>query len=646
MDTVLLVVGLLFSFFVPGFCVVETFFNFLPSWVKMPLYPLLSVFLFTYSVYFLALILGLNKWVILLVIIFYLIYFLFVFWKRHNSFVVVLKEHLLAFIFAALVFLIYFFALYPGIFTKFSGYYVMSAENWQDTAMHLGIIESIAQGNFPPQAPYFSGYPLAYYYFTDFHSAIINILVGKFFPRIFVYDNPFFASIFFISVYALSFQIFRKRKTSLLSAWLSLFYGNFMFLKFFRDLFLSDKSEGFLTMAAGLISSRGYTIDFGNLLQVSSMADYFLQNRPMMVGLPTVAVVALLALYSYKRKCFQTAFLAGVISVLAYKFQMISFAVSFLVFITVFFANLLSGGKKNRKNYIKIVIFYLLPFCSLFFVLPFYRVGEKSLVETVGSSFKFGVWDKEKSLLWYLAFVVLNFGLQLLMVVFFLVFFRKKLAKLPNLIVFLFLFSFLFAAPFAFSFTIFYGDSFKLFYFSIIFASVLSSFALAEFMKNGWLKALSFLVLLFWGLTSFINLEWSALNKNYAYSEADLKAGLWIRENTPQRSVFLSLPTVHSPIDQIGGRLRVLSYINWPYSHGFNAGKDNVFSRLEDLEKVYRPDVPEEIVYEIAKRYSANYIYLGSEEKDKYPDAEKKFNSFKRLSLFYNTDEIKIYEIF
>lgn len=199
--------------------------------------------------------------------------------------------------------------------------------------------------------------------------------------------------------------------------------------------------------------------------------------------------------------------------------------------------------------------------------------------------------------------------------------------------------------PFVFTFTIFYWDMFKFFYFSIIFISVLSSFVLSALMRKKSWRLFSFLILFFWGLTSFINLEWSALNKNYAYSKPDLYAGLWIRKNTPKRSVFLSSPTVHSPIDQIGGRLRVLSYINWPYSHGFNVGEDNVFTRLQDIEKLYSQDVTEDYIYYVSKKYSVSYIYVGPEERNQFWGILAVFDSFNNLRLVYNYEGVAIYEV-
>jgi len=52
--------------------------------------------------------------------------------------------------------------------------------------MRMGIIENISQGNFLPQASYYASLTLSYYYFIDFHSAILAILYGQFFHRILV----------------------------------------------------------------------------------------------------------------------------------------------------------------------------------------------------------------------------------------------------------------------------------------------------------------------------------------------------------------------------------------------------------------------------------------------------------------------------
>ena len=50
--------------------------------------------------------------------------------------------------------------------------WVSGGWNWSDLLVHVAIGSSIANGNFPPDVPYFAGQPLAYHWFADFHGAI------------------------------------------------------------------------------------------------------------------------------------------------------------------------------------------------------------------------------------------------------------------------------------------------------------------------------------------------------------------------------------------------------------------------------------------------------------------------------------------
>ena len=51
-------------------------------------------------------------------------------------------------------------------------------------------------------------------------------------------------------------------------------------------------------------------------------------------------------------------------------------------------------------------------------------------------------------------------------------------------------------------------------------------------------------------------------------SWAEYHVGLWVRDRTPQNSVFLTYYGINEPTSMIGGRLRVSSYVYWPYGHG------------------------------------------------------------------------------
>lgn len=630
----MLLLGFFFTFFLPGFLVIEIFFKDLAKIEKIPLYFLLSVLLSTYLVYFVSLIIGFSLFSILLSFALFLPLLLFLKKQRLKS--PFPKKHQLALYISVLIFLLFFTALYPAIFYRYRDYFVMSAVNWQDTAMHLGIIESISQGNFPPQAPYFSGHPLTYYYFTDFHTAILATLSRNFFPQILVLDNPFFIFIFFLSLYALAFYLTKNYLTAILAGLLGVFNGSFIFIRFFQDLFSLRPFS--LPSVLQLLASRGYTMEFGKFFQMVPMADYFLQSRPMMVGLPAVTLVGLLTYSGFKEKKAKKLFLAGLITSLLFRFQIFAYGVSLIVFLL----SLLIFIKK--KNCLRLLFSFLLP--PFFSVILFsFSVNTVSLITIVKDSFSFGPWDKNKDFVWYIKFYPANLGIPFILSVLTLIVspFFKKTPK-TQFLFFLFLWlSTLFLIPNITTFTIFGYDMFKIFYFMVIPAAILASLILYKIWHYKLGPLCVFLLLFFSSLTSFFTLFWSFLNKNYAYSMDDFYTGLWIRKNTPPKAVFISLPTVHSPITQIGGRLRVLSYINWPYSHGFNRGEDNVFSRLKDIEKLYAGNENE--VLKIIKKYQAQYIFYGPEEKNEFPEAEKKWKTSPILRNIYHSGKIQIYTL-
>jgi hypothetical protein len=293
---------------------------------------------------------------------------------------------------------------------------------------------------------------------------------------------------------------------------------------------------------------------------------------------------------------------------------------------------------------------YLLPLfgCFLFF-LEKSEVGDSSLIDLVRQNLSFGVWDKSKDFLWHLKFIISNFGLPFLISVFIflkfitLVIRRKKISRNVFFLTCLVLIFFL--IPYSVRFTVYKGDMFKFFYFMVPLSVMVTFWLLGTQVKNkNLLRVIIFFLAFSSSFSSVLTLVNSALNKNQAYTKEEYAVGIWIRNNTPQKSIFISLPTVHTPTSQIGGRLRILSYINWPYSHGYNVGNDNVFARLKDMEGVYFLEDREEII-KTAMKYKADYIYYGLEERAKAPKAEAFFDSLGFLRKVYSSEGIAIYEI-
>lgn len=643
LDYFLLILGFLFTFFLPGYLIIETFFTEIPKIYRLPLYFILSVVVSTYLVYFLSLIFGFSKFSILFSIFLFFLWFLFYLFKNERINLNLQREHDIGIFLSLFVFLIYFVALYPAIFKIYQGYIVMSGPNWQDTALHLGIIQSISQGNFPPQAPYYAGRSLTYYYFTDFHSAILLTLFSRFFPRILVYDNPFFPAIFALSIYCLVFYLTQKKSISLASAFTCTFFSSALFIKFFQDLIKNPEKTNLIKKAIYLVSNNSYSLEYEKLFQLSNVADYFLQNRAMMVGFPAIVSILFLVLYGLRKKNEKIIFLATLISASLFKFQLFA-AISSLIILLL--ATFFYFEKKEWRFYLR--SFFL--FFVLFLIPNFlFRHENAILMKAAKEHFSFGPWEKEKNFSWYLKFIFANFGLPFVLnflAFFYLILATIKTKKLQKDLFFVSTLSLvLFSIPFFFTFTIYKGDMFKFFYIAILFATISSFWFLSIVIKNKAILRIVILFVLFVSTTSsFLTLAHSFLNKTSAYSLEDLKAGLWIREFTPKNSIFIGMPTVHSPIDQIGGRLRVLSYINWPYSHGYYLGEDNVFKRLEDIENLYKNSKNKELVSEIMEKYKSDYIFYGPEEKSNFPEAGLNFDQNENLKKVYESNEIQIWK--
>ncbi len=103
----------------------------------------------------------------------------------------------------AVIFAVALFVLFLSVWRSDSYGIVLTGSNWQDTPLHYEIIESINNGNFPPQMPNFAGVPMTYYYFVDFHTAIIEKVFG-YLPQLLPFLNACFIVVFGLAIYALA----------------------------------------------------------------------------------------------------------------------------------------------------------------------------------------------------------------------------------------------------------------------------------------------------------------------------------------------------------------------------------------------------------------------------------------------------------
>jgi uncharacterized membrane protein len=70
---------------------------------------------------------------------------------------------------------------------------------------------------------------------------------------------------------------------------------------------------------------------------------------------------------------------------------------------------------------------------------------------------------------------------------------------------------------------------------------------------------------------------------------------------------------IHTPVTMIGGRLRVLGYVNWAYGHGYDFR-----DRDYDVERAYNGNISD--TFAVLQKYDASYVYVVKEEQKNAPE--------------------------
>jgi uncharacterized membrane protein len=209
----------------------------------------------------------------------------------------------------------------------------------------------------------------------------------------------------------------------------------------------------------------------------------------------------------------------------------------------------------------------------------------------------------------------------------------------------------LFLIPNAVSMTPNSWDMYKFFIFLWVPIAALSGTLLASF---GWghfsrfpskmlrvaRKGIVVLIVILCLLSSIGVITFNVGTNYIGASKDDYDVGMWVRDHTSQDSVFLTAASIHCPPVMIGGRIRVLAYLNWPYGHGVPLTE--VWNRLGDVDRAFNGS--ETDLKQVAQKYGVSYIYVGSEEKNSYPLCMQKFDSISWLTLVYNQTE-RVYKV-
>ena len=214
---------------------------------------------------------------------------------------------------------------------------VLTGSNWQDTPLHYEIIESINNGNFPPQMPNFAGQPLTYHYFVDFHTAIIEKVYG-YLPTLLPVLNAVFILVFALAIYALARP--NGRRAAIIATVIATFGWGLSYFGLFSAL-----------LNGSFNVNTNYIYQYGGTFGLPSIFDNLLQQRPLLMGLPAFALVlALLRNMDDKKRIF----LAGVITGLVFEFHNVAFLCCYVAFVVAILFNF------KRSNF-RSVLYFLVP---------------------------------------------------------------------------------------------------------------------------------------------------------------------------------------------------------------------------------------------------------------------------------------------
>jgi len=586
-----------FTFLVPGL-VFHRFFK-METCQLLAFIPTFSVLVSTQLVYFTSLLFGYSSATIAGTFVVWLLFYGVVEWRKPatitlRSLIRTAKRNRAILAILVLTFALSFAVLCRSVWFESDNGIVLTGSNWQDTPLHYEIIESINSGNFPPQMPYYSGERMTYHYFVDFHTAILEKVYG-YLPQLLPFLNAVFIAVFALAIYSLARP--NGKRAAAFSTILATFGWGFSYFGFFSAL-----ANGTFNIA------QNYAYQYNGLFGLPPIFDNLLQQRPLLIGLPAfVLVLALLRNMDSKKGVV----LAGIITGFVFPFHIVSFICCYLAY----FAFLLLNIRSFKTHY-----FYFL--ISAVVALPFLFSGSAS-VPLVIAPLWYILFMKENPILFYF----LNLGVPFLVS---LVFIKKVDGIFLKLVCL-----FLFLIPNLVSITPNPWDMYKFFIFAWIPLAVLSGAALSKIKKS-----VAFVLLLLSILTS-ANVILYNLGTNYtAASWNEYELGMWVRENTPERSVFLTYYSIHCPPVMIGGRLRVASYVNWAYGHG--VPWDDIKARCDDVDSAYTGN--SDNLMQIVNAYNVSYIYVGADELRNFPGCAERFNVVEWLRPVYN-GSLRIYEV-
>ena len=303
--------------------------------------------------------------------------------------------------------------------------------------------------------------------------------------------------------------------------------------------------------------------------------------------------------------------LAGIITGLVYQFHNVAFFCCYVAFAACMLVNI----KRLKFSW----LYFLVP---TVFALPFIFSGGPPL--TVSLSTAFIANYAQNPFIYY----PLNLGIPFLLAIVSFLKVGNEHLKITLLVLLL--------VPNILLLTPWVWDMYKFFIFAWIPIAVLAGTVLAKTRRS-----VVFTLVLLSIITSASVILYNVGTNYPGATPEEYKLGMWVRDNTPQNSIFLTYYGIHEPPSMIGGRLRISSYVYWPYGHG--EPLDQVFARESEIDGAYSGNST--LLSAVIVKYNVSYVYVGDEELSQYPGCTVQFDAVTWLKQVYVDGDLRVYHV-
>ncbi len=527
-------------------------------------------------------------------------------------------------LFIGVVVLIFDYLAAQLLIFKNGSFFVQPVHSYGDISLHLGLISSFAFGNnFPPQSPILSGTKISYPFLVDFITAIFVHPLGLRFDQAVGLVGVFLMTILIILLGFFALKVIGNKLAAVLVITLFFFNGGLGFLFFFEDLQKSNLN--FFQFFQALPKDYTALKELG-FFWINVVLSMLLPQRSFLLGLPVVILILYifwdLAAEFDKRKLILGLLLISLLPII-HAHSLIVLA-PFLIWLT------LETLLKNKRKLWLIAVLGLISASVIFFL-------SKTFLEQSGNplalmKYKLGWMAPEGEII---PFYIKNFGFNLFLIPTAIFAGLKKNKKLAIFAlvgqVWFILPSLLTLQPWDFDNTKF----FIYWYFSSIFivAYFLSQLILMRRVANIILVMIIIYLVSFAGFLDIARLMTSSGTRYEVYSPASIKVGKFIKENTAQQAVFLSVDKFDNPAVALAGRKVLVGFHGWLWTYGLNYSQREI-----DVRNMLAGQSNQDLF----KKYNISYVILFENEQDNYVI---NYDFFDQYQLIYNQDGYKIYQI-